>query len=302
MDHFLHNRHMPSHTTPAFAALLTLPLALMGCSSADSASSSSSSSGSSSVSSEASNDEVTTNGASIERFEANIIERVPFDDSLFTQGLEVTDEAEVLVGTGQYGESGIFTLPVGSDTAEQHVSNEEDVFGEGLTQYDGANGSVIWQLSWDSGEAYKYDAETFKLRDTATYPGEGWGLCSMDNSSMLIMSDGTDELRHLDGETFEEQSRVPVTLDGSAVDNINELECVGDDVFANVWFSTDILRIDPESGEVTGIIDASTLENNAVEDTDHVLNGIAHIPNTEEYYLTGKRWPDMYRVSFDPIS
>lgn len=299
---------MPSHTTPALLALLALPPTLMGCSSADSVSDSASSASSSpSLSSSASSGEAAGSDdeestTTVERFEANVIERVPFDASLFTQGLEVTPNGEVLVGTGQYGESGIFTLPVGSDSAQQHVGNEDDVFGEGLTQYDSADGPLIWQLSWDSGEAYKYDAESYELLDTVSYPGEGWGLCSVDDSSTLVMSDGTNELRHLDGESFEEQSRVPVTLDGQAVDNINELECVGGEVFANVWFSTDILRIDPATGEVTGIVDASGLENNAEEDPDHVLNGIAHIPDTDEYFLTGKRWPDMYRVSFDPIS
>src|SRR5699024_9748315 len=93
-----------------------------------------------------------------------------------------------------------------------------------------------------------------------------------------------------------------VTTTGQAIDNIDELECVDGADFANEWFSTTILRIDPATGEVTGTIDASGLENNAADDPDNVLNGIAHIPGTEEYYLTGKRWPDMYRVSFDPIS
>ena len=181
------------------------------------------------------------------------------------------------------------------------MRNDNALFGEGIAQYNSAEGPVIWQLSWDSGEAYKYDAESYELLDTASYPGEGWGLCSLDNTT-LVMSDGTDELRHIDGETFAEQERVRVTMNGQAIDNINELECVDGEVFANVWFSTTILRITPATGEVTGAIDASGLENNAADDPDNVLNGIAHIPGTEEYYLTGKRWPDMYRVSFDPIS
>ncbi|MFZ2292478.1 MAG: glutaminyl-peptide cyclotransferase, partial [Corynebacterium casei] len=180
----------------------------MGCSSADSVSDSASSASSSpSLSSSASSGEAAGSDeegstTTVERFEANVIERVPFDASLFTQGLEVTPNGEVLVGTGQYGESGIFTLPVGSDSAQQHVGNEDDVFGEGLTQYDSADGPLIWQLSWDSGEAYKYDAESYELLDTVSYPGEGWGLCSVDDSSTLVMSDGTNELRHLDGESF----------------------------------------------------------------------------------------------------
>lgn len=294
MDHLLHNRHMPSLAKPALAALLTLSLALVGCSSTTSQTDTLDS-----VAAEEGSEEAST--SNIARFETKVLERLPFDASLFTQGLEVTDSGDVLVGTGQYGESGIFTLPAGSDSARQHVRNDNAVFGEGITQYNSAEGPVIWQLSWDSGEAYKYDAESYELLDTASYPGEGWGLCSLDNTT-LVMSDGTDELRHIDGETFAEQERVRVTMNGQAIDNINELECVDGEVFANVWFSTTILRIDPATGEVTGTIDASGLENNAADDPDNVLNGIAHIPGTEEYYLTGKRWPDMYRVSFDPIS
>lgn len=294
MDHLLHNRHMPSLAKPALAALLTLSLALVGCSSTTSQTDTLDS-----VAAEEGSEEAST--SNIARFETKVLERLPFDASLFTQGLEVTDSEDVLVGTGQYGESGIFTLPAGSDSARQHVRNDNAVFGEGITQYNSAEGPVIWQLSWDSGEAYKYDAESYELLDTASYPGEGWGLCSLDNTT-LVMSDGTDELRHIDGETFAEQERVRVTMNGQAIDNINELECVDGEVFANVWFSTTILRIDPATGEVTGTIDASGLENNAADDPDNVLNGIAHIPGTEEYYLTGKRWPDMYRVSFDPIS
>ncbi len=294
MDHLLHNRHMPSLAKPALAALLTLSLALVGCSSTASQTDTLDS-----VTAEEGSEEAST--SNIARFEAKVLERLPFDASLFTQGLEVTDSGDVLVGTGQYGESGIFTLPAGSDSAGPHVRNDNAVFGEGITQYNSAEGPVIWQLSWDSGEAYKYDAESYELLDTASYPGEGWGLCSLDDTT-LAMSDGTDELRHIDGETFAEQARVRVTMNGQAIDNINELECVDGEVFANVWFSTTILRIDPATGEVTGTIDASGLENNAADDPDNVLNGIAHIPGTEEYYLTGKRWPDMYRVSFDPIS
>ncbi|WP_301200854.1 glutaminyl-peptide cyclotransferase, partial [Corynebacterium stationis] len=263
---------MPSLAKPALAALLTLSLALVGCSSTTSQTDTLDS-----VAAEEGSEEAST--SNIARFETKVLERLPFDASLFTQGLEVTDSGDVLVGTGQYGESGIFTLPAGSDSARQHVRNDNAVFGEGITQYNSAEGPVIWQLSWDSGEAYKYDAESYELLDTASYPGEGWGLCSLDNTT-LVMSDGTDELRHIDGETFAEQARVRVTMNGQAIDNINELECVDGEVFANVWFSTTILRIDPATGEVTGTIDASGLENNAADDPDTVLNGIAHIPGT----------------------
>ena len=114
----------------------------------------------------------------------------------------------------------------------------------------------------------------------------------------MIFSDGTEELRRMDPETLEERERFAVTLDGEPVAGLNELECVGNDVYANVFTTTDIVRIDAETGEVTARIDASALPNNATDDPNHVLNGIAHIPGTDEFFLAGKRWPDMYRVRF----
>lgn len=114
------------------------------------------------------------------------------------------------------------------------------------------------------------------------------------------MSDGTDQLRRLDPHTFEERGRVAVTLADRPAERLNELECVGDKIYANVFLSTDILRIDAASGDVTGIIDASTLPNNAVPHPDHVLNGIAQLPGTDRLLLGGKRWPDLYEVEVVP--
>ena len=130
------------------------------------------------------------------------------------------------------------------------------------------------------------------------YEGEGWGLCNFGNE--LIMSDGSEQLRHVDPKTFEEIApRTQVTLDGNAVDNLNELECVDGAVYANVWMSKDILRIDPASGQVTAVIDTTGLEHVDSDDPNAVLNGIAHIPGTDEFWVTGKRWDDLYRVRFE---
>ena len=104
----------------------------------------------------------------------------------------------------------------------------------------------------------------------------------------------------MDPATLEERERFTVTLNGQAVAGLNELECVGDVVYANVFTTTDIMRIDAATGEVTAVIDASAVPNNAAPEPNNVLNGIAHIPGTEEFYLTGKRWPDLYRVAFEP--
>lgn len=114
------------------------------------------------------------------------------------------------------------------------------------------------------------------------------------------MSDGTPQLRRLDPDTFAELGRIDVTLDGTGQRGLNELECVGGDggdIYANVFLSTDILRIDA-TGTVTAVIDGAALPNNAVPDPDHVLNGIAHLPGTDRFLLTGKRWPDLYEVEF----
>ena len=234
--------------------------------------------------------------AGVERYRAVVKDTLPFDPTSFTQGLEVNEAGQLIVGTGQVGQSRLYYADPGQGTASTSVDLPRESFGEGITKYK----DTIWQLTWQDGLAYRYNAQTLALLGTAEYVGEGWGLCSFADE--LIMSDGTSQLRHLDPETFAERSRVQVTLNGRPLDQINELECVDGQVLANVWFSTDIVRIDPATGEVNAIIDASGLPNNAEPDPNNVLNGIAHIPGTQEYYLTGKRWPDLYRVSFEPVA
>lgn len=219
-----------------------------------------------------------------------IIDIHPYDDTAFTQGLEV-DGDRLIVGTGQFGGSQIYRTTLdGEKTDLQELDRQ--YFGEGITRA----GEHVWQLTWKAGTAFKRDAETLEVTGEASYDGEGWGLCSFADT--LIMSDGTAEIRHLDPGTFEESSRVTVSLNGEPVGMINELECVDDQVFANIFQSTDIIRFDPDTGAVTAVIDASGLPNNAAVDPNNVLNGIAHIPGTDRFYLAGKRWPDLYEVRF----
>ena len=231
----------------------------------------------------------------VERLGVEVIARHPFDATSFTQGLEVTGD-KLLVSTGWEGKSRIYHT-----TVDNVQSNSQDIdrrqFGEGATQV----GNVVWELTWRDGVAYKRDAATLAELGTAKYAGEGWGLCSF--SDVVVMSDGTDELRFLDPDTFAERSRVKVTLSGTPASELNELDCVTGDngqrlVYSNVFLSTDIYRIDADSGKVTGIIDASTVPNNAASDPNNVLNGIAHIPGSDRFYVTGKRWPDLYEVRF----
>ena len=233
----------------------------------------------------------------VEHLSVSIKEHTAMLPNSFTQGLEVDPEGMLLVGTGLYGQSRLLRLEPGAKAPEQEVSLPPSLFGEGITQTQDA----IWQLTWKAGEAIKRDPVTFEETGRARYEGEGWGLCAAgEDKSELIMSDGSNELRHLDAQTFEETApRTPVTLEGQSVEEINELECVDGQVFANVWMSEDILRIDPTSGEVTAVIDAAGLNKSGPQTQNDVLNGIAHIPGTEEFWITGKRWVDLYRVTFE---
>ncbi len=229
----------------------------------------------------------------VEELTAVVHERLPFDATSFTQGLEVAPDGNLVVGTGWVGESRIYTrTPAGEELASQPL--EPQFFGEGITLVDDS----VWQLTWQDGTAIRRNADTLEETSRATYDGEGWGICSRPGE--VIFSDGTDQLRRMDPQTFEERERFQVTLRGEPLSGLNELECVDDAVYANLFTTTDIVRIDAETGKVTAVIDASGVPNNAAPDPNHVLNGIAHIPGTDEFYLTGKRWPDLYRVTFEP--
>ncbi|ANR61896.1 glutaminyl-peptide cyclotransferase [Corynebacterium glutamicum] len=234
----------------------------------------------------------TDSEAVVEHLVPEIISTHSFDSTSFTQGLEL-DADELIVGTGQYGGSRIYRSSVdGQESVSQSLDPE--FFGEGITK----SGDAIWQLTWNEGVAFKRDADTLEELDRVSYDGQGWGICSTDDA--LITSDGSSTLTFRDPETFAENSTVDVTLDGSPVGNLNELECVDGEVYANIFLDTDIMRIDPNSGEVTAVIDASNIPNNATPDTNNVLNGIAHIPDSDRFYITGKRWPDLYEVRFVP--
>lgn len=274
--------HFSSVSVVSAVALLSL---LAACSPADSGgSSNSSATGAPAASGEP------------EKLTAKVVGTYPFDASSFTQGLEVAPDGTLYVATGMQGQSRIYrTTADGVQGASKDL--EPEFFGEGITRVR----DHVWQLTWQNNTAIKRDAETLNELDRTTYTGEGWGLCYREDADEVIFSDGTDELRRMDPETLEERGRFTVTDQGAPVTGINELECVGDDIYANVFTTTDIVRIDAESGAVEALIDASGLPNNATPDPNHVLNGIARIPDTDgEFYLTGKRWPDMYRVTFEP--
>ncbi|MCE0767653.1 glutaminyl-peptide cyclotransferase [Pseudonocardia kujensis] len=219
----------------------------------------------------------------------------PHDPTAFTQGLELSpdDPGTLYEGTGLAGRSQLRELDAATGAVRRAVPLPGGLFGEGITVV----GPSIWQLTWQDGVALEWDRATFTLRRQVPIAGEGWGLCAepTPGPGRLVRSDGTDRLRFHDPVTFAETGSVAVTLDGAPVTDLNELECVGGAVWANVWRTDRIVRIDPATGAVTAVVDASGLLDPARRADTDVLNGIAHLSG-DEYLLTGKLWPAAFRV------
>lgn len=224
---------------------------------------------------------------------AEVVARHPFDEASFTQGLEVDQRGHLLVSTGQTGQSRIYRRDM--DGRElQSADLDREFFGEGITRV----GPTIWQLTWRDHVAVRRDAETLEETGRVSWPGEGWGICALTDQ-LLVASDGSPQVRLLDAATLREVSRT--TVGGTTpIAGLNELECVNGEVYANVFLTDQIVGFDPHSGRVLAHIDASGLPNNAKPDVDNVLNGIAHLPGTDRFLLAGKRWPDLYEVTFVP--
>ncbi|MHA2788418.1 glutaminyl-peptide cyclotransferase [Corynebacterium sp. S7] len=276
----------PSHCLAVVAATAITSLALSACTAEQSAPSSTQvpGMGGSSIS----------ENAPVERLIPRIHAVHPFDETSFTQGLEIGPDGTLLVSTGKEGESRIYRRTIEGEEL-QSESLDPQYFGEGIT----VAGDHIWQLTWKDGVAIERDSVTLKEVGTAEYEGEGWGLCTRQDH--VIFSDGTSELRRMTMDDFEEYDRFTVTLEGEPVTGLNELECVGDEIYANVWTTSNIYRIDAQTGVVTAVIDASGLPNNAADDPDNVLNGIAYNRQNKHFLLAGKRWPDLYEVTFEPM-
>ncbi|MDV6014370.1 glutaminyl-peptide cyclotransferase [Haloechinothrix sp. LS1_15] len=228
-----------------------------------------------------------------EQLRADVLETLPHDPTAFTQGFEIA-HGILYESTGIVGESDVRA----TDPATGEILASEELppplFGEGLTVID----DRLWQLTWKSEIAIERDRHTLEEIRRVGYEGEGWGLCYQDERDRLVMSDGSDTLTFRDPDTFAPLDEVAVHAAGEPVTQLNELECVDDRVYANVWKSDVIVRIDPGTGEVTAEIDASGLLEPDQEDDADVLNGIAAIPGTDQYLLTGKLWPSTFRVRF----
>ena len=163
-------------------------------------------------------------------------------------------------------------------------------FGEGIAILDG----LVYQLTWQNGVVVVYDLETFEVERTMEYEGEGWGLTH--DGRQLIMSDGSATIRFRDPQTFAVTREIEVRADGVAVPKLNELELIDGEIWANIWYDDRIARISPETGEVLGFIDLSTLYPQRARSSEAVLNGIAYDAAAKRLFVTGKNWPQLYEI------
>jgi glutaminyl-peptide cyclotransferase len=224
------------------------------------------------------------------KYDYEIVRTWPHDRGAFTQGL-VFRHGRLLESTGLNGRSTLREVELETGRVLKQVTVPPAYFAEGLAVL----GSRAFQLTWQNQKGFIYDVDTFQLQREFAYTGEGWGLATDGHS--LILSDGTHRIRFLDPATLAVTRTIEVKLDGKPVEHLNELEYIAGEIFANVWQTADVVRIDPATGEVRGVIDFSGLLPAAerAPETD-VLNGIAYDAKADRLFVTGKLWPRLFEV------
>ncbi len=227
-------------------------------------------------------------------FTFRVVNTYPHDPTAFTEGLAL-DHGVLFEGTGLNGRSELRRVDLESGQVVQSLKLDPQYFGEGVTTW----GDRIIQLTWKTRLGFVYDKTSFALLKTFEYPTEGWGLTHDD--TQLIMSDGTAIVRFLDPNTFQETKRITVTADGGPVFNLNELEYVRGEIWANVWQTDRIARIAPDTGQVIGWIDLTGLLGPADRQQPvDVLNGIAYDAEHDRLFVTGKLWPKLFEITLVP--
>lgn len=216
----------------------------------------------------------------------------PHDPQAFTQGLFFKD-GHLFESTGLNGKSWLRKVELTTGKVLQQKDLPKDIFGEGATLV----GDEIVSLTWTSKYGFVFDASTFTLKRKFTYDSEGWGLAS--DAQAVYMSDGSPTIHILDPKTLKEQRRIQVTAEGKPIPELNELEMVEGELFANVWGTDVIARIDPATGNVVGWINLAgllPLEKRGTSSADAVLNGIAYDAKQKRLFVTGKLWPKMFEI------
>ncbi len=217
----------------------------------------------------------------------DIVRTIPHDPNAFTQGLFVADGL-LYESTGLHGQSELRAMNLTDGKIIRRVKLEEKYFGEGIAPWK----DKILNITWQHGTGFIWDRRTFKKLGSFPYTGEGWGFTQ--DGKRLIMSDGTANLRFFDPETQKETGKIAVTWQKQPVRYLNELEWVNGAVYANIWYSPLIARIDPATGVVSDWINLASLVQKHARDPDMVLNGIAWDAKTGLLYVTGKNWPLIY--------
>ena len=230
--------------------------------------------------------------AEVETLKVRVHRAIPHDTSAFTQGLLWWD-GRLYESTGLRGASSLRRLHPETGEVELRAALPVFFFGEGLARVD----ERLVMLTWKAGQAFVFGLENFEPLGRKRYRGEGWGLCH--DGARFVMSDGSAYLTFRDSDSFAVLGTVAVQQDGRPQPQLNELECVGDAVYANVFGSDVILRIDAESGAVTARIDAAGLLDAEAAASANVLNGIAYDPAAERFYVTGKLWPWLFEATFE---
>jgi glutamine cyclotransferase len=230
-------------------------------------------------------------GAAVPQYSAVIVKTYPHDPSAFTEGLFYKD-GFLYESTGREGESSIRKVVLETGRIVQQHDLDPKYFGEGIVNWK----NRMIGLTWQTQIGFVYDLDSFNQLADFHYTGEGWALTRDDRH--LFMSDGTSDLRLLDPDTLAETGRVHVTCEGRPIRNVNELEWVKGEIYANIWLTNLIVRINPVTGEVIGVADLADVAELAHADraTD-VLNGIAYDAATDRLFVTGKLWPTLYQIT-----
>lgn len=225
-----------------------------------------------------------------------IVRDYPHDKDAFTQGLVYRDGV-LYEGTGLHGRSALRKVKLETGTVLQEKALAAEHFGEGIAVL----GNEVVQLTWQSQVAFVYDLGTFRLLRKFPYSGEGWGLTT--NGREYFLSDGSAQIRVLDAATFREKRRIKAMAGTKAVDQLNELEWVEGEIYANIWQTDRIARISPQTGKVLGWIDLAGLLSPMYRlEAGALLNGIAYDAARKRLFVTGKLWPRLFEISVVPAS
>ena len=235
-----------------------------------------------------------SHAATIPAYTYEIAHTYPHDAKAFTEGLFYLN-GYLYESTGQFGASTIRKVKLETGAVVRQITLPPQLFGEGIVNF----GDQMISVTWKNGIGFRRDLKTFAVKQQFRYSGEGWGMTQ--DGKDIILSDGSPILHVLDPKTLKEVRHIQVTAGDQPIANLNELEWVDGEIFANIWQTNYIARIDPVSGQVKAWIDLTGLPETAEpHDPDNVLNGIAYDKAGHRLFVTGKRWPHVYEIKLKP--